>query len=332
MGTDTPLLDGKSILVTGGTGSFGRAFIKMVMATASPKRLIIFSRDELKQHEMRAEVSDEGDSIIRYFIGDVRDRDRLRRAFDGVDIVIQAAALKQVPACEYNPIEAVRTNIGGAVNVIDAALDCGVKRVLALSTDKATSPTNLYGATKLVAEKLFVQANAYGGAHGTRFSCVRYGNVLGSRGSILPVWREQAKKGVITITSLEMTRFLITLPQAVEFVLSSLSMMQGGEIFVPKLPSVRIGTLALAIAPEAEQEIIGVRPGEKLHELMVSGDESGRTLDIGDRFVITPAHPWWSPRTYKGAQTLPSGWQYSSGENVTWLTVEKVRKLIENTG
>ncbi|MDO8751568.1 MAG: UDP-N-acetylglucosamine 4,6-dehydratase (inverting) [Dehalococcoidia bacterium] len=327
----THLLDGKSILISGGTGSFGQKFIEMAMANSKPDRLIIYSRDELKQHDMRSRFTDEGDSVVRYFIGDVRDRRRLTRACKGVDIVIHAAALKQVPACEYNPIEAVRTNIGGAVNVIDAALDCGVKQVIALSTDKATSPTNLYGATKLVAEKLFVQANSYRGAGGTRFSCVRYGNVLGSRGSILPVWQAQAKRGLITITSLEMTRFLITLPQAVGFVLSSLAMMHGGEIFVPKLPSVTIGTMADAIAPGAEREIIGIRAGEKLHEQMVSVDESIRTVDLGDRLAILPAHPWWPQHCYPEAQPVPAGWSYDSGTNDWWLTAKEVERLIEGT-
>ena len=238
-------INGKSILVTGGTGSFGKKFTELVLRDHSPRRLIIFSRDELKQHEMRVNGFDH--SSLRYFIGDVRDRRRLLRAFQDVDYVIHAAALKQVPACEYNPIEAVETNITGARNIIDAALDCGVKKVIALSTDKAAAPVNLYGATKLVSEKLFVQANAYGGEHGTKFGCVRYGNVVGSRGSVVPLFREQAKKGKITVTDPRMTRFWITLDQGVQFVISSLDLLKGGELFIPKIPSMRITDLAEAI-------------------------------------------------------------------------------------
>src|ERR1700726_3201231 len=260
------------ILVTGGTGSFGKKFVEVMLREYHPKRLVIFSRDELKQHDMRA--SGLNHPSLRYFIGDVRDAGRLDRAFDGVTVVVHAAALKQVPACEYNPFEAIQTNIMGGRNVIDAAIDQGVRRILALSTDKAVNPVNLYGATKLCAEKVFVQANAYAGAQETRFSCARYGNVVGSRGSVIPVFLEQRERGKITITDPRMTRFWLTLEQGVKFVIRCLEQMHGGEIFIPKIPSMRLLDLAETVAPGCQVEYIGIRPGEKLHEVLVSEDES----------------------------------------------------------
>ena len=281
----------KVILLTGGTGSFGKAFTKTMLEEHHPKKLIIFSRDELKQHQMR--VAGYTDPDLRYFIGDVRDQARLYRAMRGVDIVVHAAALKQVPACEYNPFEAVKTNVLGAENIINAAIDCDVERVLALSTDKAVNPVNLYGATKLVAEKLFVQGNAYAGSGGTRFSCTRYGNVVGSRGSVIPLFQEQRKDGCVTLTDERMTRFWLTLEQGVRFVIRCIEQMHGGEVFVPKIPSMRILDLAKAVAPNCDVKIIGVRPGEKLHEVLVSPDEASHTLEFDDMFVVQPAHPWW---------------------------------------
>jgi UDP-N-acetylglucosamine 4,6-dehydratase/5-epimerase len=320
-------LDGASILVTGGTGSFGRRFVRTVLATTGARRIVTYSRDELKQYEMRQEFGD--DRRLRFFIGDVRDADRLRRAFDGIDVVIHAAALKQVPAAEYNPFEAVKTNVLGAQNVIDAAIDRGVKRVVALSTDKASSPINLYGATKLVSDKLFVQGNFYSGGRDTRFAVVRYGNVVGSRGSVVPFFRERAKTGILPITDERMTRFWITLQQGVDFVLSSLEMMRGGELFVPKIPSIRIVDLAISIAPAAKTEIVGIRPGEKLHEEMISIDDARRTIDIGDRYVVQPEFGWWG-NAHLAGYTLPEGFAYTSDRNDTWLDVEGLRALLEH--
>src|SRR5512139_1869727 len=276
----------KVVLVTGGTGSFGKKFIRIMLNEYHPVKLIVFSRDELKQHEMRVGGFDH--PSLRYFIGDIRDVDRLRRAMHGVDIVVHAAALKQVPACEYNPTEAIRTNIIGSNNVIEAALDAGVKKVLALSTDKAVNPVNLYGATKLAAEKLFVQSNAYAGGSITRFSCVRYGNVVGSRGSVVPLFIKQRLSGKLTVTDLRMTRFWLTLEQGVRFVIRCTEQMQGGEVFVPKIPSTRIVDLANVIAPGAELEVIGIRPGEKLHEVLINEDEARSTIEVDDMFVVTP--------------------------------------------
>ena len=280
-----------SILITGGTGSIGRTLAKILLYY-DPERIIIFSRDELKQHEMRQ--SGFNLPVYRFFIGDVRDQKRLRRAFRGVDVVIHAAALKQVPACEYNPLEAVKTNVGGAENIIEAAIDAGVSKVIALSTDKAVNPINLYGATKLVAEKLFVQANAYSGGDGTKFSCVRYGNVIGSRGSVIPIFEEQAKTGIVTITDEQMTRFWITQPAAAHFIIGCLDFMRGGEVFVPKIPSMRITDLAKEVAPHAAQRVSGIRPGEKLHEVLVSSDETRNTLELDEMYIIQPNYPWWS--------------------------------------
>jgi UDP-N-acetylglucosamine 4,6-dehydratase len=321
-------ITGATVLVTGGTGSFGRRFAEIVLKTYAPKKLIVFSRDELKQHDMRQALPDTGDSPMRYFIGDVRDRDRLERAFHGVDIVVHAAALKQVAACEYNPFEAIQTNVIGARNVIDAAIDRKVKKVLAISTDKAVNPTNLYGATKLCAEKMFVQANSYSGSDGTRFSCSRYGNVVGSRGSVIPVFLEQRKSGAITVTDPRMTRFWLTLDQGIEFVIQSIGRMHGGEIFVPKLPSMNIMELAKAIAAGCEVRQIGIRSGEKLHEVLISEDEARNTVELDDAYVIRPAHPWWSVENWAGP-ALGDGFRYTSDTNTRWMTVEEMRGLAE---
>ena len=319
------ILDGRSILITGGTGSFGRRFVRTVLERTQVRRVIVYSRDELKQFEMRQDFGNE--PRLRFFIGDVRDSDRMRRAFEGVDVVVHAAALKQVPAAEYNPFEAVKTNIHGAQNVIDAAIDKGVHRVIALSTDKASSPINLYGATKLVSDKLFVQGNSYASGKETRFAVVRYGNVVGSRGSVVPFFLARAGTGVLPITDERMTRFWITLQQGVDFVLSSLEIMHGGEIFVPKIPSMRVVDLAKAIAPEARLEFVGIRPGEKLHEEMISVDDARRTLDIGDRYVIQPEFAWWG-RDHLNGKPVPEGFAYTSDRNDTWLDVEGLRRLI----
>jgi UDP-N-acetylglucosamine 4,6-dehydratase/5-epimerase len=317
------------VLVTGGTGSFGKQFVETMLKQYQPHKLIIFSRDELKQHEMRVGGFDH--PALRYFIGDVRDVERLRRAMQGVDIVVHAAALKQVPACEYNPIEAVATNVTGAKNVIEAALDKGVKKVLAMSTDKATAPVNLYGATKLVAEKLFVQANAYSGKEGTRFACVRYGNVVGSRGSVVPLFNKQKAGGKITITDKRMTRFWITLEQGVQFVISSIEQMHGGEVFIPKIPSMNIMDLATVLAPECEFEFIGTRPGEKLHESMISVDEARQAVELEDRYVILPAHPWWQQDNWNEGKPLPEGFSYSSDSNDIWLTAVELQRMIDES-
>ena len=322
-------LKNKNILITGGTGSFGKKCAEHLLRRYSPKRLIVFSRDELKQHEMRVAGFDH--PAMRYFIGDVRDLDRLRRAMVGVDVVIHAAALKQVPACEYNPIEAIQTNVNGGKNVIEASLDNRVHRVLALSTDKAVSPVNLYGATKLVAEKLFVQANAYRGGDPIRFACVRYGNVVGSRGSVIPLFREQRKAGRITITDARMTRFWMTLDQAVELVLNSIETMYGGEVFIPKIPSMRVMDLAEVIAPDCEQVEIGIRPGEKLHETLLSEDEARHSVELSTRYVITPMHPWWKDQEVAPGRPLPEGFQYSSNNNPNWLTKDQLRHLVGET-
>jgi UDP-N-acetylglucosamine 4,6-dehydratase len=316
----------ESILVTGGTGSFGKKFVDIMLREYQPQRLVVFSRDELKQHEMRTSGFDH--PSLRYFIGDVRDVERLKRALSGVTVVVHAAALKQVPACEYNPFEAIQTNIMGGRNVIDAAIDQGVRRILALSTDKAVNPINLYGATKLCAEKVFVQANAYAGAKNTRFSCARYGNVVGSRGSVIPVFLEQRRRGKITITDPRMTRFWLTLEQGVKFVIRCLEQMHGGEIFVPKIPSMRLLDLAETVAPGCQVEYIGIRPGEKLHEVLVSEDESRQTLETENMYVIQPAHPWWKSENWIGAKPLPEGFRYSSDTNEHWLTRHELEALV----
>lgn len=326
---DTFQFDGKTILVTGGTGSFGKRFIRNLLAHHKPKKVIVLSRDELKQHEMRQDYPEVAGSPLRFFIGDVRDKDRLERAFHGVDLVVHAAALKQVPACEYNPFEAILTNVIGAKNIIDAAIDQGVGRVVALSTDKAVNPVNLYGATKLCSEKLFVQGNAYAGISGTRFACVRYGNVVGSRGSVIPLFREQARSGRITVTDSRMTRFWITLNQGVDFVMSCARSMRGGEVFVPKIPSMNIMDLAAAIAPECAVDTIGIRPGEKLHEALISEDESRCTYDLADRFVVLQQyHPTAPNATADNAKCVEPGFKYSSDNNPEWLGVDDLKRLI----
>jgi UDP-N-acetylglucosamine 4,6-dehydratase/5-epimerase len=315
-----------AVLVTGGTGSFGKKCIGILLKEYHPRKLIVFSRDELKQHEMLTGGFDH--PSLRYFIGDVRDRDRLRRAMHGVDVVIHAAAMKQVPACEYNPNEAVKTNVGGAKNVVDAAIDCGVRRVLGLSTDKAVNPVNLYGATKLCAEKLLVQGNSYSGAQETRFSCTRYGNVLGSRGSVIPLFQQQRPSGKLTVTDKRMTRFWLTLEQGVHFVLRCLEQMHGGEVFVPRIPSMKIMDLAKAIGPECEIELTGVRPGEKLHELMISRDEARHALRVDDKYVILPEYPWWSRERWQEGKPLEDGFEYASDQNDLWVTIDELRRMI----
>jgi UDP-N-acetylglucosamine 4,6-dehydratase len=315
------------VLVTGGTGSFGKKFVELMLREHHPHKVIIFSRDELKQHDMRAAGFDH--SSLRYFIGDVRDAQRLDRALTGVTVVVHAAALKQVPACEYNPFEAIQTNIMGGRNVIDAAINRGVRRILALSTDKAVNPINLYGATKLCAEKMFVQANSYAGTQDTRFSCARYGNVVASRGSVIPVFLEQRKRGRITITDARMTRFWLTLEQGVRFVVECIERMHGGEIFVPKIPSMSLVEMAGAIAPECEVEYVGIRPGEKLHEVLVSEDEARNTVELDDMYVIRPAHAWWNNENWSDARPLADGFRYSSDSNPRWLTSEELKELID---
>lgn len=325
---DRRVLDGKSVLVTGGTGSFGRAFVEAALRDHRPRKVIVYSRDELKQSEMAKQFPDTKHDAIRFFLGDVRDADRLRRAMKDVDYVVHAAALKQVPACEYNPIEAVKTNIHGAENIIEAALDAGVERVLALSTDKAVNPANLYGATKQVAERLFVHGNSYSGAEGTRFACTRYGNVLGSRGSVLPLFLEQRKTGRVTITDPRMTRFWITLDEGVRFVVRSLGQMQGGEVFVPKIPSMQLLELVKAVAPDCDVQKIGIRAGEKLHEVLLSEDEARETVDIGDAFVVQSPHASTAGKRL-GGKPVAEGFRYTSDGNDQWLRAEDLRGLLE---
>ena len=321
------MFDDKRILITGGTGSFGRRFILRTLERYKPREIIVYSRDELKQHEMQQRFNT---PCMRYFLGDVRDADRLRRAMDAVDIVVHTAALKQVPACEYNPFEAVKTNILGAVNVIDAAIDTGVERVIALSTDKAVNPINLYGATKLFAEKLFVQGNAYVGARQTKFSCARYGNVVASRGSVIPLFQQQKETGVLTVTDKRMTRFWLTLSAGVDFVLRCLERMQGGEIFIPRIPSMNIMDLAEAIAPGCKTEVTGIRPGEKIHELLVSSDEARFTLEFPDMYVIQPAQMWSERGDWKEGKTVNDDFSYTSDSNPSWLTVEDLQGIVAN--
>ena len=319
------ILDGRSVLITGGTGSFGKRFVQTILDETDVRRVAIFSRDELKQYEMQQAYPNE--PRLRFFIGDVRDRPRLDRAFFDVDFVIHAAALKQVPAAEYNPFEAVKTNIHGAQNVIDAAIERGVERVVALSTDKACSPVNLYGATKLVSDKLFVNGNAYASGTRTRFSVVRYGNVVGSRGSVVPYFEQQRATGVLPITDERMTRFWITLDQGVRFVLESLERMHGGELYVPKIPSMRVVDLAKAMAPDATLRVVGIRPGEKLHEEMISVSDARSTLDVGDRYVIQPELDFW-PKAKLDGTPMPDGFSYASDTNDQWLTVDELRTMV----
>jgi UDP-N-acetylglucosamine 4,6-dehydratase len=319
------------VLVTGGTGSFGKKFTETVLRDYKPKKLIVFSRDELKQHEMLQMFPQKTYPNLRFFLGDVRDRDRLQRAFQGVDLVIHAAALKQVPACEYNPFEAIQTNVMGAKNIIDAAIDQKVKRVVALSTDKAVNPANLYGATKLCAEKLFIQGNTYAASGNTRFCCVRYGNVVGSRGSVIPLFLQQRCSGRITITDSRMTRFWITLAQGVKLVTTAAEQMHGGEIFIPKISSMNIMDLAQTIAPECKIDTIGIRPGEKLHEVLISEDEARDTVELDDMYVIKPSHPFWDVTHWSTGKPLPEGFRYGSDNNPQWLRGKELQKMAEET-
>jgi UDP-N-acetylglucosamine 4,6-dehydratase/5-epimerase len=324
------MLNDKTILITGGTGSFGKKCTEIILKKYKPKKLIIFSRDELKQFEMAQQFSDSKYPCMRYFIGDVRDKERLYRAFTKVDYVIHAAALKQVPTAEYNPFEAVKTNILGAENIINVAIDKGVKKVIALSTDKAANPINLYGATKLCSDKLFIAGNSYVGREDTIFSVVRYGNVVGSRGSVIPFFLKQKETGVLPITDPRMTRFWITLDQGVSFVLDCLKRMVGGELFVPKIPSMNIMDLAKAIAPECKTKIIGIRSGEKLHEVMVPRDDARMTVEFDKYYIIQPKF-WFFERRFnnKKGKSLPEDFEYNSGTNKQWLTVEELREMIE---
>ncbi|MBU2541486.1 MAG: UDP-N-acetylglucosamine 4,6-dehydratase (inverting) [Candidatus Omnitrophica bacterium] len=320
-------LNGKIILLTGGTGSFGQKFTEIVLKKFKPEAIRIFSRDELKQWEMEKKFNN--NEHLRFFIGDIRDRERLERAMDSVDIVVHAAALKQVPSCEYNPFEAVKTNIIGAQNIIDAAIDNKVHKVMALSTDKAVNPINLYGATKLCAEKIFVQGNSYSGKSKTKFSCVRYGNVIGSRGSVIPKFKEQKKSGELTITDKRMTRFWITLEQGVNFVIKCIEMMNGGEVFVPKIPSMKILDLANLILPDCKIKQIGIRPGEKMHEALVTEDEARHTREFEGYYIIEPDFHWWSDKNFKGGKKLNHGFRYSSDQNPRWLTKSQMKKLLK---
>lgn len=319
-------LKDKVILITGGTGSFGRRFTERLLAEHDPQKVIIFSRDEWKQSEMARILPDER---VRFFLGDVRDKDRLYRAFDGVHVVVHAAALKQIPIAEYNPLEVIKTNILGGANVIDAAVDREVEKVVALSTDKAANPINLYGAAKLCADKLFIAANVYSGPHRTKFGVVRYGNVVGSRGSVIPLFLKMKPTGKLPITDRRMTRFWITLDQAVDLVIEALEKMHGGEIFVPKVPSMNIGDLAEAIAPECEVEIVGIRPGEKLHEVMVPPDDARRTVEFSTYYVIQPNFPHFhAAGSWKEGKPVPDGFSYASDSNPQWLSKEELRKLL----
>lgn len=329
------MLNGKVILVTGGTGSFGKKFISTVLDRYEPKKIIIYSRDELKQFEMQqSETFQRYDHILRYFIGDIRDLPRLSLAMEGVDVVIHAAALKQVPAAEYNPFEAVKTNVIGGQNVIDASMHAGVQNVIALSTDKAAAPINLYGATKLTSDKLFIAANNYKGARDIKFSVVRYGNVMGSRGSVIPFFQMKKKTGVIPITDERMTRFNITLQQGVDFVLNSLKKMWGGELFVPKIPSYKILDVAEAIAPDCRIEIVGIRPGEKIHEEMITETDALNTIEFDNYFVILPSTHLWDIQKFQmesnghAGRFVDLGFRYNSGTNSEWLSVNDLRELI----
>jgi len=314
-----------AVLITGGTGSFGNTFVETMLTRHRPRRLVVLSRDELKQSEMRARFGDH--PALRFFLGDVRDRDRLQRALHGIDVVFHAAALKQIPACEYDPFEAIQTNVLGAKNVIDAAIDQGVSRVIGISTDKAVNPINLYGATKLCAEKLFVQGNAYGHPRGTAFGVVRYGNVIGSRGSVVPLFAAQRASGRVTVTDRRMTRFWIELGQGVAFAIRSAELMRGGEIFVPKIPSMRIMDLVAAVAPGCAVEDIGIRPGEKLHEILISEDESRQALEFEDMFVLEPVFPSWAFAPWDGGKRAAPGFRYASDNNGQWLSGAQMKEL-----
>lgn len=323
-------LDGKTVLVTGATGSFGKRFVRTVLERHDPKRLVVFSRDELKQFEMQQTFRD---ARLRWVLGDVRDRERLYHALDGIDVVVHAAAMKQVPASEHNPMEAIRTNVMGAGNVISASIDQGVERVIALSTDKAANPANLYGATKLCSDKLFVAANALAEPQRTRFSVVRYGNVIGSRGSVIPFFMQRRASGVLPVTDPRMTRFWITLGQGVQFVVDCLERMHGGEVFVPKIPSMNIMDVANVVAPECRTEIIGIRPGEKLHEIMITPDDAWNTVEFDDHYVIQPAADWWDRAGYlaaTGGKPVAEGFAYSSDRNPVWMQPAELRALLDS--
>ncbi len=325
------MLNGKTILITGGTGSFGRKTVETLLTRYKLNKLIIFSRDELKQFEMSQVFSPQEHNCLRYFLGDVRDKERLNEAFYRVDYVIHAAAIKQVPAAEYNPFETVLTNVIGAQNIIRAAIQQGVKKVMALSTDKATAPCNLYGATKLCSDKLFIAGNAMSGLHGSIFAVVRYGNVLGSRGSVIPFFLARRKEGVFPITDERMTRFSITLDRAVDFVLQCLDNMYGGELFVPKIPSYRIMDVVRSISPEARIEVIGIRPGEKLHECLITEDDARQSLEFDDHFILQPNFGWWDKESHlvkSRGRPCPEGFSYTSANNTEWLDVEDIRAMI----
>jgi UDP-N-acetylglucosamine 4,6-dehydratase len=330
------MFDGKVVLITGGTGSFGRKFVQKVLSDYKPRKLIIFSRDEQKHFEMSHQIEDNPDHpVLRYFIGDVRDKERLYRALEGVDYVVHAAAMKHVHIGEYNPLEVIKTNILGAANLIDAAIDCNVKKVVALSTDKAANPINLYGASKLCSDKLFIAGNSYAGANGTRFSVVRYGNVSGSKGSIIPFFLKKRETGELPITDPRMTRFWITLDQGVDFVVKSFDRMTGGEIFVPKIPSLKITDLAKIIGPDCRIKTVGIRPGEKLHEVMIPSDDARHTLEHDDYFAILPEFPegdsWWSKKRYvekNGGTPCPEGFCYSSDNNQEWLSNQDMIDIV----
>ena len=325
---------GRSVLITGGTGSFGKRFIEKVLREHKPRRLIVYSRDELKQFEMEQSFSRKDYACMRYFIGDVRDRDRLSMACDGVDVIIHAAALKHVPVAEYNPMECIKTNVNGAENIVHAALENNVEKVIALSTDKAANPINLYGASKLASDKIFIAANNIVGARPTRFSVVRYGNVVGSRGSVIPFFQKKIDNDARTlpITDPRMTRFWITLNQGVNFVLSSLEMMHGGEIFIPKIPSMKVVDLAKAMAPNLGHDIIGIRPGEKLHEIMITADDWQNTIELKDRYVIQPCFSFWNQKNYENhnARPVEDGFSYSSDNNSEWLDIDGLHHLLED--
>lgn len=326
------MLNGKTILITGGTGSFGKSFTKYVLENYNPKKIIIYSRDEFKQFNMANQLKQYKDKL-RFFIGDVRDRERLYRAFEGVDYVVHAAAMKQVPACEYNPIEAVKTNINGAMNIIDAALDKNVKRVVALSTDKAVNPINLYGGTKLVSDKLFISANAYAGAKDVCFSIVRYGNVAGSRGSVIPFFRDIVKNGgnKLPITDYRMTRFWISLDEGVQLVIKALSEAKGGETFISKIPSFKITDLAQAILPGCEMPEVGIREGEKLHEIMVTREDSMSTYEYDKHFIVYPNMEWWdNGKIQAGGKKVEQGFAYSSDNNTHWLSAEELKEKLSH--
>jgi len=323
------IFEGRVILVTGGTGSFGLKFTETLLKKHNPRSVRIYSRGELKQVDMERRFDDDR---LRFLIGDIRDRERLYRALNDVDIVVHAAALKHVPVCEYNPAEAAKTNIMGAMNLINGAIDNGVDKVVALSTDKAVHPVNLYGATKMVMEKLIIQGNVYAGRKGTKFSCTRYGNVIGSSGSVVPVFIQQKESGKITITDERMTRFWITLEQGIDFVTDSLKMMKGGEIFVPKIPSMKITDLADAITPNAKKRIIGIRPGEKLHEVLLTADEARHAKEFSSYFIIEPEYKFWRWVPHAGGKSLPGGFAYTSNNNTQWLEKEELRKMLVKQG